>query len=156
RARGGVALSARHRAADSTGRRSRGARGVRPAAQVGVVPRAVCRGAARARPGVRRAGGAGAARRRGLRARRRGGNGVIAVGDRALSLDDVVEVARAPGGTEASRVTLGARARAAMRASRAVVEQALTRGDVVYGVTTGFGELKDRRIPPDQVRALQL
>src|SRR5262249_49732216 len=50
----------------------------------------------------------------------------------------------------------GARARAAMRASRAVVEQALTRGDVVYGVTTGFGELKDRRIPPDQVRALQL
>ncbi len=29
-------------------------------------------------------------------------------------------------------------------------------GRVVYGVTTGFGELKDRHIPPDQVRALQL
>jgi histidine ammonia-lyase len=81
---------------------------------------------------------------------------VIVLGDRALSLDDVVAVARGAGGTEATRVSLGARARAAMRASRAVVEQALARGDVVYGVTTGFGELKDRRIPPDQLRALQL
>jgi len=43
-----------------------------------------------------------------------------------------------------------------MRASRAVVERALAGGEVVYGVTTGFGELKDRRIAPDQVRMLQL
>ncbi len=81
---------------------------------------------------------------------------MIVLGDRALSLDDVVDVARGAGGTESSRVTLGARARAGMRASRAVIEHALSRGDVVYGVTTGFGELKNRRIPPDQVRALQL
>jgi histidine ammonia-lyase len=43
-----------------------------------------------------------------------------------------------------------------MDKGRAVVETALREGRVVYGVTTGFGELKDRHIPRDQVRALQI
>ena len=34
-------------------------------------------------------------------------------------------------------------ARAAVRASRQVVDAAVARGDVVYGVTTGFGKLAD-------------
>jgi histidine ammonia-lyase len=81
---------------------------------------------------------------------------VITLGDRALGLDDVVGVARGAAGTEAARVSLGSRARAAMRSSRAVVEEAVASGQVVYGVTTGFGELKDRKIPADQLQALQL
>jgi histidine ammonia-lyase len=43
-----------------------------------------------------------------------------------------------------------------MRRSRAVVDRAVREQRVVYGVTTGFGELKDRHIPPEQVRQLQI
>jgi histidine ammonia-lyase len=43
-----------------------------------------------------------------------------------------------------------------MNASRAVVETAVRSGRVVYGVTTGFGPLKNEVIRPDDVRALQV
>ena len=46
-------------------------------------------------------------------------------------------------------------ARAAMRASRAVVDQAIARGDVVYGVNTGFGNFADVRINAEDLEALQ-
>jgi histidine ammonia-lyase len=88
---------------------------------------------------------------------------VIELGTKPLSIGDVVEVARAPethagsgAGDGAGRVRLSAAARGRMERSRAVVEAALREGRVVYGVTTGFGELKDRHIPRDQVRALQI
>lgn len=76
---------------------------------------------------------------------------MIELGARALTLDDVRAVAR--GG---EKVSLGSAARTRMAASRAVVETAVRENRVVYGVTTGFGELKDRHIPPDQVRELQI
>ncbi|MCI4331575.1 MAG: histidine ammonia-lyase [Thermoplasmata archaeon] len=41
-------------------------------------------------------------------------------------------------------------------ASRRVVERAVAQGRPVYGVTTGFGSLSDRTIPPEQARQLQL
>jgi histidine ammonia-lyase len=81
---------------------------------------------------------------------------VIVLGQDALQPDDVVRVARAPGGSEAGRVSLGAAARERMARSRAVVERALAEGRAVYGVTTGFGDLKGRRIPRDQVQQLQI
>ena len=40
--------------------------------------------------------------------------------------------------------------------ARAVVEAALADGRVVYGVTTGFGQLSDVRIPAEQAARLQL
>jgi histidine ammonia-lyase len=43
-----------------------------------------------------------------------------------------------------------------VRAARDLVEQTVSRGDVVYGVTTGFGKLKNVRIPPEDAKALQL
>jgi histidine ammonia-lyase len=43
----------------------------------------------------------------------------------------------------------------AVQRARAVVEQALASGQTVYGVNTGFGYLKNRLIPPDQIRQLQ-
>ena len=46
---------------------------------------------------------------------------------------------------------------AASRVGRAAyaVERLLERGEVAYGITTGFGAFKDRLIPPEQVEALQ-
>lgn len=54
------------------------------------------------------------------------------------------------------RVGLGASARAAVEAARRVVDEAVTRGSVVYGVTTGFGSFADVHIPLDRLRELQL
>ena len=92
---------------------------------------------------------------------------MIELGTRPLTLADVVRVARGPQGEQGANgppprpgvpieIKLSARrgracARAAPWSKRAVQD-----GRVIYGVTTGFGELKDRRIAPDQVRALQL
>jgi len=41
-------------------------------------------------------------------------------------------------------------------ASRKVIENIIARDAVVYGVSTGFGKLSDVRIPPDELRELQL
>jgi len=80
---------------------------------------------------------------------------LIELGLKPLTLVDVVRVARDPA-QDGAKVGLSAAARARMLASRAVVESAVREGRSVYGVTTGFGELKDRRIAPEQVRRLQV
>ncbi len=56
---------------------------------------------------------------------------------RDLTLDDVVRVAR-----HGERVELAGEAVERMRATRAIVEAALERGDTVYGFTTGVGAKK--------------
>ena len=76
---------------------------------------------------------------------------MIEVGGKALDLEDVAQVARRGGA-----IRLAPSARARMAESRAVVEAAVAAGRAVYGVTTGFGELKDQSIPAEQVRQLQL
>jgi histidine ammonia-lyase len=53
-------------------------------------------------------------------------------------------------------VALAPAARERMQASRAVIEGAIERTEVVYGVTTGFGRLADTAIPADRFRELQL
>jgi histidine ammonia-lyase len=60
-----------------------------------------------------------------------------------LSIEDLVRVAR-----DAEPVRLDDGAIARMRATRAVVEQTLERGDAVYGLTTGVGvQKRERRAP---------
>ncbi len=76
---------------------------------------------------------------------------MIRLGDARLTLDDVTDVARG-----SVRVELGTEARQRVRASRAVVERAVAEERAVYGVTTGFGELKDRRIAAEQTAQLQV
>jgi histidine ammonia-lyase len=66
-----------------------------------------------------------------------------------LTIADVVSIA---GGT-AAKFAGGATAR--LEASRAVVEQAVRSGAVVYGVTTGFGSLADVRLSPEDATELQ-
>ena len=76
---------------------------------------------------------------------------MIRLGVSRLTLDDLVDVARGE-----TAVDLPAESRQRVRASRRVVDDAVRDGRVLYGVTTGFGVLKDRRIAPDDVRTLQL
>ena len=69
----------------------------------------------------------------------------------SLDLAALESVARA-----GRAVCLAASARDAVRASRRVVDEAVARGAVVYGVTTGFGNFADVHIPLDRLRELQL
>jgi histidine ammonia-lyase len=60
-----------------------------------------------------------------------------------LSIGDVEAVTR-----RGQRVTLGEEARARMAEAREVVERLVAAGEVVYGVTTGFGDLATKFIDP--------
>lgn len=42
-----------------------------------------------------------------------------------------------------------------IKRSRAVIEKWIASGEIIYGVTTGFGEFKDVRIPPKDIEKLQ-
>jgi len=53
-------------------------------------------------------------------------------------------------------VALAARARAKVKRARAVVDKAVAEERVVYGVTTGFGDLARVKIAPDKLRQVQL
>jgi histidine ammonia-lyase len=75
---------------------------------------------------------------------------VVLDGNR-LDLTALEAVAR-----EGRPVGLDARAHVAVTRARAVVDEAVARGRVVYGVTTGFGNFADVVIPRDRLRELQL
>ena len=68
-----------------------------------------------------------------------------------LDLDQLEAVARA-----GAPVGLSPQARVQVARARAVVDEAVSRGAVVYGVTTGFGSFAEVRIPLDRLRELQL
>jgi histidine ammonia-lyase len=52
-------------------------------------------------------------------------------------------------------VELGSHARSRIVASQAVVEEALARPDPIYGLNTGVGHGKDRRLSEDELRVQQ-
>jgi histidine ammonia-lyase len=70
----------------------------------------------------------------------------------SLTLEEIEAVARGTSGP----VEVSERAVERMRRSRAVVEDAVAEGRVVYGVTTGFGRLSEVAIPLDHLEELQL
>jgi histidine ammonia-lyase len=72
-----------------------------------------------------------------------------------LILEDVVAVAEAWSQPETLKVALSPQAREKVNRSRQAVEEFVARGEIIYGITTGFGAFKDRIIPPDQVTQLQ-
>ena len=67
-----------------------------------------------------------------------------------LTLDDLEDIAR-----KRVRVGLSPTARRAMAASRKTVERAVSKGERIYGITTGFGRFADVAIPPDRLKELQ-
>ena len=75
---------------------------------------------------------------------------VVTLTGHDLTLEEVARVA-----VHGARVALAPAGRAALEASRRVVEARIAAGERVYGVTTGFGRLAEVVIPPDQQVALQ-
>ena len=73
----------------------------------------------------------------------------VAIGS-ALSFDDVVAVAVA-----GEKVELPPDLEERMAPSRRIVEEAVTSGKTIYGVTTGFGGLSNVRIDPTEAARLQ-
>ena len=68
----------------------------------------------------------------------------------ALTIDQVVAVAR-----DGEKVLVSEGVAARMAPARRLVEETVARGDVVYGITTGFGALANKRIEPAAVAELQ-
>ncbi|HKC38242.1 MAG TPA: histidine ammonia-lyase [Gemmatimonadales bacterium] len=77
--------------------------------------------------------------------------GTVTLDGHSLSIPDVVAVSR-----HNAPVALDPKALRAVTASRRVVEAAVSSGQTMYGVNTGFGKLAHVRIPPEQARQLQL
>ncbi|HUW08175.1 MAG TPA: histidine ammonia-lyase [Anaerolineae bacterium] len=71
----------------------------------------------------------------------------------SLTIEQVVECARAEPGMLS--LSIGTDAQRKVERARDAVDRFLDRGDVIYGITTGFGAFKDKVIPRDQVRELQ-
>ena len=80
---------------------------------------------------------------------------VIILDGENLTLEQVYTVATAPARGEHLEVVLADEARRKVRRAERAVQEMIRCGEVVYGVTTGFGAFKDRLIPPDQVQQLQ-
>src|SRR2546425_8807391 len=68
-----------------------------------------------------------------------------------LSLAEIAAVA-----FKVAPVKVSQSARPRILASRKIIDDIVARGAVVYGVNTGFGKLADMRIPPEELRDLQL
>ena len=81
-------------------------------------------------------------------------NHVVLDGD-SLTLEDVVAVAFGPSRGEEVQASLSEVASHKVARAEEAIRTFIARGDVVYGVTTGFGAFKDRIIPPDEVQQLQ-
>ncbi len=69
----------------------------------------------------------------------------------SLSISDLYHTAVNPKLT----IALAPSAKKAMKRSRALVEEWLASDEVIYGVTTGFGEFANVRIPHDKIEQLQ-
>jgi histidine ammonia-lyase len=69
----------------------------------------------------------------------------------SLTISDVVRVARDP----SARIAVQPDARTALETSRQLVETAISSGQTIYGINTGFGKLANVRIAPDQLNQLQ-
>ncbi|MCB9108774.1 MAG: histidine ammonia-lyase [Anaerolineales bacterium] len=77
----------------------------------------------------------------------------IILDGQSLTIDQVIAVAYGEPGQPA--VALSEAAQAGVTRAAQAVQTLLERGQVAYGITTGFGAFKDRIISPDQVEQLQ-
>ncbi len=75
---------------------------------------------------------------------------LVQLDGRSLTPEDVERIAR-----DGVEVTISKPAHVAMQRSRERIETVLESGEPVYGVTTGFGRLVDKRIDRSELRQLQ-
>lgn len=76
---------------------------------------------------------------------------VVHIDGNSLSMEKVVRVAR-----EGARAKLSELARTRMADSRRALEKLVEGGRTIYAINTGVGELVDVRIPPEELKALQV
>lgn len=76
---------------------------------------------------------------------------MVTLDGESLTIEDVRAVA-----VDCAKVSLANTARARMLRTREVVTGIVERGDVVYGVNTGFGKLSEFAIPSDRLSELQV
>jgi histidine ammonia-lyase len=77
----------------------------------------------------------------------------IVLDGESLTFGQVLAVAY--GEPDKPRVVLSEKAKAQVRRSADAVQKLVKRGEIAYGITTGFGAFKDKIISPDETRALQ-
>lgn len=75
---------------------------------------------------------------------------MVEIDGSSLTLEQTAQVA------DGAQVTLASSARPRIERARQFVEDIIARGEVVYGLNTGFGALSDVTIPPEKLRELQL
>ena len=75
----------------------------------------------------------------------------VAVDGRSLTIAAAMDVAERDAQVKASPASLER-----MEKFRGLLEEKLSRGEVVYGVNTGFGSLSDKVVSPDNLEQLQL
>jgi histidine ammonia-lyase len=75
---------------------------------------------------------------------------MIEIDGASLTLEQTAAVA------DGAEVSLAIAARPRIERARVFVESIVARGEVVYGINTGFGKLADVSIPSDKLRELQL
>ncbi len=78
------------------------------------------------------------------------GRGVVSLTGAELTIEDVEAVARSR-----RDAILAPEARVRVREAQAVIDRLVASGEVVYGVTTGFGALATTFVPPERARELQ-
>lgn len=78
-------------------------------------------------------------------------NHPLTIDGKSLTLEQVIEYANHP----EIPVRLAESAIPTIQASAQAVERLLAKGEVAYGINTGFGAFKDRLIPLDEVEKLQ-
>ncbi|MBA3634511.1 MAG: histidine ammonia-lyase [Acidobacteria bacterium] len=77
----------------------------------------------------------------------------IVLDGESLTFEQVI--ATAFGKPNAPRVVLSEKAQAQVNRSAAAVQKLLERGEIAYGITTGFGAFKDKIISPEESAQLQ-
>ena len=75
---------------------------------------------------------------------------MVQIDGKSLKIEHAHEVAR-----NHDRVKLAAAARKAVLRCRKTVEELVAEGQLIYGVTTGIGELARVHVPPEVGRELQ-
>ncbi|HLF84889.1 MAG TPA: aromatic amino acid lyase, partial [Blastocatellia bacterium] len=75
---------------------------------------------------------------------------MIEIDGASLTLEQTAGVA------DGAEVSLAWSARGRIERARQFVEDIVARGEVVYGINTGFGALADVTIPPEKLRELQV
>lgn len=74
----------------------------------------------------------------------------LVIGENSISIDDVWAVAH-----QGVFISLSEEVKKSISDARRVVEESVRTGKVIYGVNTGFGDLKDKHISYDQIGELQ-